>query len=185
MFRKLFEHRRIVYAVLVFVLAADATVYLGWIRNPDVAGEADPAVVASSEAELEALRGEAVRLRKIDEGVPLMGSRARTFMNERLLGDRDGYRILAQDLNNAARRAGVTVSRLNGTEKADSDRPGLSRIEMTTDVEGSFAGLLRFMDTLERNPRLYLLTELSLRGGNSGKIEVQVKTVTYFRRGQG
>ena len=185
MLNRAFDSRRWVYVVLILVLTADAVFYFGWIRDPAFAGDADPAQIATLEEDVRVLRRKAERLRTFDAGVPQMSRRARSFMRERLLGDTDGYRVLAQDLNNAARGAGVNLVRFSPSEQSDQDRPNLRRITVSVDIEGSFAGLLRFMDRLERNPQLYLLTEFSLVDAKGGQVQVQVETITYFRREQG
>lgn len=180
----LFQYRRWVYLALLIILALDAAVIFGWIRNPDLVADADPALVENLEQETALLRDEAARLERIRDSVPLMGTNAETFKGQWFLRDTDGYRRVAEDLNGAARDARVTLTRLTGEEHPEPDQPGLKRVEVKSSVEGDYSGLLRFMDVLERLPRLYLLTELKLVESDAGEIRVQVFLITYFRNSQ-
>lgn len=181
---RLFDNRRWIYLGLVFVLALDSLVIFGWIRNPGLMADTDPALVAGPEEEVRILRAEVSRLERIKTSVPQMGTNANAFRADWFLGDRDGYRRMAEDLSAAARDAGVALTSLSSGEDEDKNQPGLKRIEMAANVEGSYAALLRFMDNLERLPQIYLLTDLNLVESAGGQIRVQITVVTYFRRVQ-
>jgi Tfp pilus assembly protein PilO len=181
---RLFDNRRWIYLALALVLTLDMLVIFGWIRNPDLVADADPAQVAGLEGEVEVLRAEAARLERIQTSVPQMGANANNFKAEWFLGDRDGYRRISEDLSAAARDSGVALTRFSGSEDENPDQPGLKRIEVASNIEGSYAGLLQFMDNLERLPQIYLLTELNLVESDGGQIQVRVTLVTYFRRVQ-
>ena len=120
----LFQYRRWVYLALLITLALDAAVIFGWIRNPDLVADADPALVENLEQETALLRDEAARLERIRDSVPLMGANAETFKGQWFLRDTDGYRRVAEDLNGAARDARVALTRLTGEEHPEPDQPG-------------------------------------------------------------
>ena len=182
MISRLHVHRRWIYLGLSAVLVLDLLVFFGWIRNPDLMTDADPAQVAILEQEVALFSDEVARLKRIQESVPQMGATAADFKGRQFLADADGYRRIGEDLTAAARASGVLLARLDSQERIERDRLDLKRVEMTSDIEGSYGNLLRFMDILERSPQLYLLTELSFVGSKGGLIRVQLELVTYFRR---
>lgn len=179
-----YAHRRWIYLGLVILLALDAGVYFGWVSNPAVVAEADPAQVRQLELEVALLRIEVGRLERVQRQVPRMGRRNDGFVAEKFLSGEEAYAHVDAELFEAARAAGVQLSRVTFEESVEQQRPDLLRVEMVSNVEGTYANLLRYLHALERSPQFYLVTEMNLVGAAGGQIGLRIRMATYFRRGQ-
>jgi hypothetical protein len=106
------------------------------------------------------------------------------FVVERFLEESVGFSRVNAELNRAARAAGVVLSRVTLDTEEVKEQPGLLRVEVLADVQGRYSSLLRYLDALERAPHLYLISQLSVGTARGGRVQVQMRIATYFRRSQ-
>jgi len=84
-----------------------------------------------------------------------------------------------------ARKAGVQIESVGFKPKEISSR-GLTEIDVDADVSGDYAGVVRFVNGLQRSDRLYALDTLALANqaanqGPANVIKVVLHLKTYFR----
>jgi len=87
-----------------------------------------------------------------------------------------------EELFEAARAAGVQLSRSAYDETVEKERPDLLRVDVSSNVEGSYANLVKYLRLLERSPQLFLLTDLSLVGLDGSQVSLVINMAIYFRR---
>jgi len=177
-----YARRRLLVIAMLAVLVADAGLYFGWVRRPVTEASADPAQVARLADEVAGLRAEVARLARVRERAPQFGPELEKFSGQRFLSARTGWSRVWAELEASAREAGVRLGRVSykmGEERAE---PELLRVEISSSVEGQYAGLLRYLDELERSPHLYLINELTLESARGTDVRLQLRLATYFRR---
>ena len=168
---------------LLALLALDAAVYFGWVRRPAAEPELDPVRLERLTQEVSQLSAEVARLERVREQAPRFRPQLEKLAAERFLAERTGSSRVAAELEAAAQEAGVVLGRVSYESAPERVEPGLVRVDITTSVEGEYADLLRYLDELERSPHLYLLNELNVDGSQRGQVRLQMRLVTYFRRG--
>jgi hypothetical protein len=59
----------------------------------------------------------------------------------------------------------------------------LQPVEMEADLSGSYVALARFINALERDDMLFVISGIELGGEQTGPIKLQMKLETYLRTG--
>jgi Tfp pilus assembly protein PilO len=177
-----YARRLWIYGLLAALLLLDVAVYLGWLRNPEVLSDSNPAQVARWEAEVTDLEKEVARLQTVREQAPHLGPQLDQFVSQHFPAERSGYSQVATDLDQASLAAQVDLNQVGYKPEVDKDHPDLLRVQVALRVGGGYMGLLRFLQELERSPRFYLIEELSVSGASGGSLQVELSLTTYFRR---
>lgn len=179
------NRQRMYWGVLLALLVLDAAVYFFWVR-PARHARLDPGEVAALEREVERLETEVARLERIERALPRATRELDGFVQQHFVPAGAGSSALVSELERAAAEAGVRAGRVDFHPRPVRDRPELTRLEITTTVEGSYANLLRFLDALERSGNFCLLDRLSLVAGTrGGSLKLDLGLTTYLRRTQG
>lgn len=178
----LHRRRRWVYAILVGLLLVDAVAYVDWFWRPAVVPGYADAMLAQLQREVAAHEAEVARLRRIREELPRVRPALSSFTAEHFPAEQGGYSGVAAALADAARTAGVRLENVGYKVGAQQPRPDLLVVEVSTDLQGAYPNLLRYLEGLEQSPGFYLIDELSLVGSQRGGLRLQVRLVTYFRR---
>ncbi|MFZ0536920.1 MAG: hypothetical protein WAM47_08650 [Candidatus Sulfotelmatobacter sp.] len=89
--------------------------------------------------------------------------------------------ILVQ-LGKVATANGVTIDQAKyKAEEADADH--LQPVEMDADLSGSYVALARFINALERDDMLFIISSVELGGEQTGPVKLHMKLETYLRSG--
>jgi len=126
------------------------------------------------------LRSNLDRAAEIRARLPQIGRDSDQFYDHDLHGMKTGYPALVGDLGRIAAGAGVHASGVRFSQK-DLAAHGVTEVEADAVIEGDYAGLVRFINGLERSKNLYLLDSLSLASSAPGAIKLNVRLRTYFR----
>lgn len=178
-----FRRRHWVYTLLVGLLLLDAGIYFGWLRRPaSVPGFAE-ALLSQLTRDAAIREAEVARLRRVREKLPQVRPALTSFIAERFPLERAGYSGLAGDLNEAARTAGVRLGNVTYKVETRQPRADLLAVEVSADLQGGYQNLLRFLEALEEAKGFYLINELAVVSSQRGGLRLQMRLVTYFRRG--
>lgn len=177
-----YARRRWILLALVALLVADAGAYFGWVRRSAAQPESDPAQVARLSREVSERAATVAHLERVREQAPRLQPQLDKFAMERFLSERRGFSRVAGDLEEAASQARVRLGRVSYQTAEEKVQPNLLRVEITTSVEGEYANLLRYLEGLERSPRLYLINQLNLDRAQRGRVRLEMQLATYFRR---
>lgn len=178
-----YARRHWVYLGLVCLLLLDGLAYFGWVRHLAGFPETDAAQLISLEREVAGRAAEVARLRRVREQLPQLRPQLDKLTAESFLAERTGFSRVAAELEETANGAGVRVGRVAYQSQEEKARPELRRVEISSTVEGGYPNLLRYLEELERSPHFYLINELNVVGAEGGTVHVEMRLVTYFRRG--
>ena len=90
------------------------------------------------------------------------------------------WSIISERVQKIAQETGVSAQNI----KYSSDKtglPDLQRIKIETTVSGDYSKIPRFINALERDKMLFLITQLSLNGQEGGVVQVQIKFDTFLK----
>jgi hypothetical protein len=101
-----------------------------------------------------------------------------------------GYSMVSQEVGDIARETHVLVRDLKFREKEIAGR-NVNEIEMEAQVDGDYAGIVRFLNRLQRSKNTYVVDSLGLdsatgAGGQNqappGTVKVSLHVRSYFRK---
>jgi Tfp pilus assembly protein PilO len=126
--------------------------------------------------------------RKTHEVEPLTNLPAKVNTAHQQIADFYKKRFPTQDsqiliqLGKVAVASGVTIDHARyKAGEAEVDR--LQPVEMEADLSGSYVALARFINALERDDMLFVISGIELGGEQTGPIKLQMKLETYLRTG--
>jgi len=178
-----FRDRRLLFALLLVVLAADAAVLLSYRTFYDERLRA----LVEEQAGLERRRDEARRQaeeaaaaeRKLFDTQAALTS----FFSE-TLGEREKkIASLIEEVYATTRGAGL---RPDAIGYQSVDEPGTDSLTMTFAVEGPYRDVKRLLADLERSKRFLVVEQVGLSGGSPDdpdSVRVQLTVTNYFRPG--
>lgn len=164
----------IVLIVLLAVLDLGLIVYLRW-----------PGTSSAGRKEREAQYGLELQQKKAAE-VPLHG------IDKKLIDDRvqvqklyknvvpNRWSEISAEIDKLAQQNGILAQNTRYITK-DTGLPDVQRISVQTSITGDYAKLARFMNSLERDKLLFLITEVSLSGQEGGTVQLQLKFDTFLK----
>jgi hypothetical protein len=79
-----------------------------------------------------------------------------------------------------AEKAGLKTGGMGFSQKDVKDR-GVTEVDITAEVEGSYSAVIGFINGLEHSKNFYLLHALELDTSSSGIIRLKLGVATYFR----
>lgn len=90
------------------------------------------------------------------------------------------WSVISERVQKIAQETGVSAQNI----KYSADKtglPDLQRIKIETTVSGDYSKIPRFINALERDKMLFLITQLSLNGQDGGVVQVQIKFDTFLK----
>jgi hypothetical protein len=126
------------------------------------------------------LNADVRRSEKIRASIPQVGRDCTDFYEKTFPSAAVGYSSIESDLYSIAQHAGLPISGVSYKPKSLPDR-GVTDLEITAQVNGDYAAIIRFINGLEVSKNFYLLNDLSLDAATTGGIRLQLKLHTYFR----
>jgi Tfp pilus assembly protein PilO len=126
------------------------------------------------------LNADVRRAEKIRASLPQVGKDCTDFYAKTFPSAAVGYSSIEADLDSIASHAGLQTSGVSFKPTELKDR-GVTELEITAEVNGDYASIIRFINGLEVSKDFYLLNDLSLDSASTGGIRLQLKLHTYFR----
>lgn len=126
------------------------------------------------------LNADVRRADKIRASLPQVGKDCTNFYEKTFPSADVGYSSIESDLVSIASHAGLRTSGVSFKPTELKDR-GVTQLEITAEVNGDYASIIRFINGLEVSKNFYLLNDLSLDSASTGGIRLQLKLHTYFR----
>lgn len=126
------------------------------------------------------LNADVKRAEKIRASLPQVGKDCTDFYGKTFPSAAVGYSSIESDLDSIASHSGLQTSGVSFKPTELKDR-GVTELEITAEVNGDYASIIRFINGLEVSKNFYLLNDLSLDSASTGGIRLQLKLHTYFR----
>ncbi len=110
--------------------------------------------------EIAAARNRAMRLKNVAEKVEIGSSQSADFESKYFLPKRTAYGTVISEIQRMAKYAGVKEREAVFAEEPIEGTTDLSLLNVTADYEGSYEGLLRFLNAADHSPMLLMLDAL-------------------------
>ena len=180
--RDLAVKRRIVLAGLAILLAGDLA--LGAYSWHMANSMRRPLAQLQSDAhKLQLLRIDVDNADQIRHGLPTTIADCDRFEGA-LLPASTGNSSLAAELDDLSKKAGLQVQAITFRHK---DLPGrnLTQVELEVSVNGSYADIVKFMNSLQRSKNPYAVDTVALQAGGTqnapGELRIAMHIKTFFR----
>ena len=178
-----FRDRRVLFVILLVVLAANAAVLLSYRTFYDDRLRA----LVSEQADLEKRRDEARRRTEsaeVSERRLFETQEALTAFFSETLGKRE-ERIasLLEEIYATTRAAGLRPDEIT---YASTDEPGTDSLTMSFEVAGRYGDVKRLLSGLERSKRFLVVEQVDLTGGSETDpdlVSISITVTNYFRPG--
>jgi hypothetical protein len=125
--------------------------------------------------ELQRKTHEAEPLRDVDKKIAVAGQQIDDFYKTRLPAQDSA---IYEELGKVAKQSGVKIGQIRSKAK-DTDPVGLRPVEIQADFSGDYLQLVRFINSLERDPLFFIVDSVELGGEQSGVVKLQLKLETY------
>ena len=178
-----FRDRKVLFSVLLAVLAANAVVLLSYrtfygVRLRALVSEQSALETRRDTARLRAERAVTSERRLFETQETL-----KTFFSETLGKREERIAPLIEELYRTTREAGL---RPDAISYGSVDEPGTDALTMSFSVEGPYRDVRRLLAELERSKRFLVVERVSLAGGNEADpdvVRVAFTVTNFFRPG--
>lgn len=168
------RRRFIIVLSVLAVIAIALAIYLRW---PGISGTSEHAEEQSLEKQLRLKKLQATPLQGIDK--KLVDSRAQInqLYAERVASRWSG---ISERIQKLAQETGVSAQSIR--YKTDpTGLPNLQRVKIETTIGGDYIKIPHFINALERDKLLFLITQISVSGQEGGVVQLQIKFDTFLK----
>jgi type IV pilus assembly protein PilO len=161
------------FAVLLVVTVALA-VRLGFDWTAIDSHAAD--VLAGKQVQLKALELQTAPLRGLDKRVGKSRDAMNGFYLKRIPPN---YSSISSRIENLGVASGVRLTRAQFTQ----GKPGtdLTEISMDASITGEYPSIMRFVNSLERDPIFFVIRAMNLSGQQGGMVSLRMQVSTWLR----
>jgi hypothetical protein len=176
-----FRKRAILLGVILLVTADVALVVYSWNFASAPKSQQDLVVLTRNR---DLLRADILRAQDIRRKIPAIQKDCDEF-EKSLYPSSTGYSAVSAELDAIARKAGLQIeSRTLREDELKARR--LTEVQIETMVVGSYSGVVRFLNGLQRSNVVYAVEGLSARSetgqsGQTGHVRVTLHIKTFFR----
>jgi Tfp pilus assembly protein PilO len=175
-----FERRAILLGVILLIAADIALVVYSW----NFSSTTHPQDLAVLTRNRDLLRADIARAQDIRSKIPAIQKDCDKF-EQSLYPVTTGYSSVASELGAIARKAGLELESGSFRQNDLKGRP-LAEVEIEAVVSGSYGGVVRFLNGLQRSSNVYAVEGLSAKSeagrvGSTGEVRVTIHIKTYFR----
>jgi hypothetical protein len=176
-----FERRAILLGVILFVAADIALAAYSWNLASAPRTQQNLAVLTRNS---DLLRADIFRAQDIRKKIPAIQNDCDEF-EKSLYPATTGYSAVSAEMGAIAHKAGLQIETQTFREEGLKGR-NLTQVEIEASVLGSYAGVVRFLNGLQRSNVVYAVQGLSARSetgqsGPTGQVRVTLHIKTYFR----
>jgi type IV pilus assembly protein PilO len=125
--------------------------------------------------ELQRKTHEAEPLKNVDKKIAVASQQVDEFYKNRLPSQDSA---IYDELGKVAKQSGVKIGQIRSKGK-DTDAVGLRPVEIQADFSGDYLQLVRFINSLERDPIFFIIDSVELGGEQGGVVKLQLKLETY------
>lgn len=176
--------RRLILGALALLIAADIA-FAAYSWRTASSSSSAPSLAAEN-ARLKLLRADVESAKRIQKDMPAIQKDCDRFI-AMFFPASAGYSSVSSDLDGIAKKAGLQIVDLTFKQKENAAY-GLTQVDLSATVTGSYESIVRFVNGLQRSQNLYDVEALNLAGdsqnpGADSAIRVTLRMLTYFRAG--
>jgi type IV pilus assembly protein PilO len=159
--------------LLLLVIGLAVRMGLDWVAVDSHASE----VLAGKQIQLKAMEVQTTPLRGLDKRVDETRSQMRTFYDKRIPPN---YSSISTRVTELLVTSGVRLTRVQYTQGQSG--PDLTEISMDSTISGEYPQMMRFINSLERDPTFFLIRSMALAGQQGGQVNLRLDVSTWLRR---
>lgn len=178
-------HKKLIIGALAAVLVAD--VALAYFNSRLSAAREIPAeqMLAAQNRQLALMRADIHKASEIRSSIPDVMKKFDQFEGS-LPAASNGYSAITQEIDDAAKETHILIEDSKFHEKELAGR-NLSQLEFESTIAGDYAGIVRFLNKLQRSKNAYIVDSLELDSSTSSQapnsaLRVTLHLRTYFRK---
>jgi Tfp pilus assembly protein PilO len=176
-----FEKRAILVGVAALVIADVTLAAYGWKLAAAPRSEQDVVILTRNR---DLLRADIKRAQDIRQKIPAIQKDCDQFEHS-LFPEGTGYSSVTAELDSIASKSGLQLENKALRQKEVKGR-GLTELDMDATVSGSYVGVVRFLNALQRSSNVYAVEGLAAKSefeqqGGRGGVRVTLHIKTYFR----
>lgn len=133
-------------------------------------------VLAGKQVELKAMELQTAPLRGLDKRVEQSREAVNAFYSKRIPPN---YSTISSRIGELEVASGVRLTRVEYTQ----GEPGnyLTNISMDASITGEYPAIMRFINSLERDPIFFLIEDMTLTGQQGGTASLRMQVSTWLR----
>jgi Tfp pilus assembly protein PilO len=175
------EKRAILFGVAVLVLADIALAAFGWNLASAPNSQQDLGALTRNR---DLLRADVKRAQDIRQKIPAIQKDCDQF-EASLFPESTGYSSVMAELGTIASKSGLQLESKSFRQNDVKGR-GLREVDIEATVNGSYAGVVHFLNGLQRSANVYAVESLAAKSeaqqqGSRGEVHVTMHIKTYFR----
>ncbi len=158
--------------LLIVVIGLGVRLGMDWAATNGRSTDA----LAGKQIELKALDLQTAPLRGLDTRADAARNQIRAFYEKRIPPNYSSIDIRIGELQ---LKSGVRLSRVQYTH----GQPGADLTEISTDmgISGSYPDIMRFVNSLERDPMFFSIRAMQLAGQQGGQVNLRLRVSTWLR----
>jgi len=133
-------------------------------------------VLAGKQIQLRALEIQTAPLRGLDQRVEKTREQLEDFYQKRIPPNYSSIDARIVELQVDSR---VRLTRVQYTQGAPG--PGLTEISMDASISGDYPAIMRFINSLERDPTFFIIRAMALTGQQGGLVNLRLRVSTWLR----
>lgn len=159
-------------ALLVLTMGLGVRLALDWKATNGSSAEA----LETKQVQLKALDLQTTPLRGLDKRVDQAHKQLASFYTKRVPPN---YSTISMRIGEIGIKSGVRLTRVQYTQ----GKPGsvLTEIAMDASIGGDYPAIMRFVNSLERDPEFFLIRDMNFTGQQGGQVNVRIEISTWLR----
>ena len=160
------------FLLLVLAIALAVRLGLDWAVMDSHSSE----VLADKQIQLRALQLQTAPLRGLDQRVEKTRKQLEDFYQKRIPPNYSSIDARIVELYVAS---GVRLTRVQYTQGTPG--PGLTEISLDASISGDYPAIMRFINSLERDPMFFIIRGMALTGQQGGLVNLRLRVSTWLR----
>ena len=133
-------------------------------------------VLSNKQAEFTLLKAQNAPLQDIDTRVEKARKQIQNFYQKRIPPN---YSSIDARINELQVASGVRLTRVQYTQ--GDQGPGLTEITMDASISGDYPAIMRFVNSIERDPMFFIVRAMALTSQQGGLVNLRLKVSTWLR----
>ncbi len=133
-------------------------------------------VLANKQVDLRVLKVQTAPLHDIDKRVEKTRKQVEDFYQKRIPPN---YSSIDARINELQVASGVRLTRVQYTQ--GDQGPGLTEITMDASISGDYPAIMRFVNSIERDPMFFIVRAMGLTSQQGGLVNLRLRVSTWLR----
>jgi Tfp pilus assembly protein PilO len=170
--------KRFTIALTIFVIAD--MVLLAFLLWPGSSASAQRAQEQALQQQSRELSTEVAPLRGMDQKLIQTRADLKTLYQERVPAH---WSVVSQELERLTAETGVTTREIKYTpvKTEKGGLPDVQAIDINTSITGEYSKVARFINAIEQDKLLFIISQISLTGQEAGQVTLQITFQTFIK----